>query len=273
MSVDLVNEKQQPWVPENVDYYVKESRLINQPEIDLWQFCETNANREYLDHSFSTGANLDKDYVAKPIHHLNLDSKEWLEWALKNKNTCQKKYYEARPYHVGSAIPLMEMPMQVGYNHRNTVEYNWGLYGNAAEEIKELLGGRSVFEEMGFDYDSALPRFLVYMPGNVLPWHFDTLNGWCRENAHLNPRITDDSDAPMYEPGTHICDIGFVKRYLVMVNDWHWGHMLQMENSFFPRWKSGEVYDIPANVYHLSANAGIELKMTCSITGAKKFEV
>ena len=51
-----------------------------------------------------------------------------------------------------------------------------------------------------------------------------------------------------------------------MISEWHWGHMLQMENSFFPRWKSGEVYEIPKNVYHLSANAGLKLKITLNVS-------
>jgi hypothetical protein len=88
----------------------------------------------------------------------------------------------------------------------------------------------------------------------------------------LNPRIADGDDIVKGVEGENICDLGYVKRYLVTVNDWHWGHVLQMENSFFPQWKSGEVYDIPSNVYHLSANAGVEIKMTCSITGVKYFD-
>jgi hypothetical protein len=272
MSAELVQDKEQPYLPEDNTFYVKESRLAQQPEMDLWEFCETKANQNYLDYAFETGATLDKDYVAEPIHHLNLDSSQWLDWALKNKDSCQKKYYEQRPYHTGINKMAMDLPMNIGYNHRNTVEYNWGLYGNSAEEIKEMLGGREAFREMNIDYDTAMPRFLVYLPGNVLPWHFDTLNGWCRDNADLNPRVADGTDISKGAAGDNICDLGYVKRYLVMVNDWHWGHVLQMENSFFPRWKSGEVYDIPSNVYHLSANAGVEIKMTCSITGVKYFD-
>ena len=33
--------------------------------------------------------------------------------------------------------------------------------------------------------------------------------------------------------------------------------MLQMANSYYPRWKSGDVYEIPQKVYHLSTNAGM----------------
>ena len=99
---------------------------------------------------------------------------------------------------------------------------------------------------------------MAYQPGQTLPWHFDYLGGWCRINKHLNPN-----------PDTRQCDIGEMKRYLVMITDWHWGHMLQMANTFWPKWKSGDVWEIPMEVYHLSTNAGMSLKLSMSITGAK----
>ena len=181
-----------------------------------------------------------------------------MDWALANKDICQKKYYECRPYHVGETRMSMDLPSTVGYNHRNTVEYNWGLYGDSNERLKELVGGKKAFEQMGIAYDSALCRLLVYTPGNILPWHYDTLNGWCRDFAHLNPDME-----------TGRCDEGEIVRWLLMVSDWHWGHVIQMANSFFPKWKSGEVYDIPRNVYHLSANVGITVKSTMNISGVK----
>ena len=43
--------------------------------------------------------------------------------------------------------------------------------------------------------------------------------------------------------------------------------MLQMANSYYPRWKSGDVYEIPQKVYHLSTNAGMTLKLSLSLSG------
>lgn len=54
-----------------------------------------------------------------------------------------------------------------------------------------------------------------------------------------------------------------------MINDWHWGHVIQFQNSYFPKWKSGEVYDLPIPQPHCSANIGMRIKLTCSISGAK----
>ena len=68
------------------------------------------------------------------------------------------------------------------------------------------------------------------MPGMILPWHVDNLGNWCRNNKHLNPDID-----------TQMCDLGPIKRYLVAITDWHWGHVIQFQNSYFPNYKSGEV--------------------------------
>ena len=70
-----------------------------------------------------------------------------------------------------------------------------------------------------------------------------------------------------------MCDPGPIKRYLVMITDWHWGHVLQFQNSYFPRWKKGEVYDLPIPQLHCSANMGMRLKLTCSISGAMTNEI
>ena len=176
-----------------------------------------------------------------------------------NRHTCQKRYYEARPYHNGRSELTENFPMKVGYNARNTVEYNWGLYGDSNQKVKDLLGTRKVWEEqIGIDYDTALIRLLAYMPGMILPWHVDNLGNWCRNNKHLNPDID-----------TQMCDLGPIKRYLVAITDWHWGHVIQFQNSYFPNYKSGEVFDLPIPQPHCSANMGMRMKVTCSISGAK----
>ena len=75
-----------------------------------------------------------------------------------------------------------------------------------------------------------------------MPWHHDNLGNWCRNNKHLNPRVDEQ-----------MCDLGPIVRDLVMITDWHWGHVLQIENSYFPNWKSGEVYNLPIPRPHIVA--------------------
>ena len=54
-----------------------------------------------------------------------------------------------------------------------------------------------------------------------------------------------------------------------MISDWHWGHVIQFENSYFPNYKSGDVFDLPIPRPHCSANIGMRIKLTCSISGAQ----
>ena len=47
-----------------------------------------------------------------------------------------------------------------------------------------------------------------------------------------------------------------------------YNYLLQIENSYFPNWKSGELYNLPMPRPHCSTNMGMKLKLTCSISGA-----
>ena len=250
-------------VPEDPKYYMETSRMARYPEVTLWDFIENNPDKQWIEFANDTGANLTDEHNAEDWFLGNFDaisSKKdaFIDFMMTNKDTCQKKFYEARPYHTGVNEFTEDMPMKVGYNWANCCEYNWGLYGDSKDKLKEILG-RQFFEDINMDYDTCLPRLMAYLPGQTLPWHFDYLGGWCRENANLNP-----------DPDTRQCDLGEMKRFLMFVTDWHWGHMLQMANTFYPKWKSGDMYEIPMMVYHLSTNAGMSLKLSMSLTGVIK---
>jgi hypothetical protein len=249
-------------IPADIGIYTRESEMKQYPEVELWDFIEQRPDKAYEKWAYDIGSDLTTEYEAKPLNRLDINEEDFIDFMMSNKDTCQKKFYEKRPYHNGISELTMNLPMKCGYNHRNTIEYNWGLYGDSNERIKELLGSRKVWEDkIGIDYDTALIRLLAYLPGQILPWHHDNLGNWCRNNKNLNP----DIDKQM-------CDLGPIKRYLVMITDWHWGHVLQFQNSYFPRWKSGEVYDLPIPQPHCSANMGMRLKLTCSISGALTHE-
>ena len=244
-------------LPSNPKELIANSKMVHSPEVTLEDFLNAKPDREYEQYALSTGANLKSEYKAKPLSRLKLDQKQFEIFMQENMEHCEKKYYE-KTYQAGVNELTMNLPMKCGYNHRNTCEYNWGEYGDTQQKLKTLLGGREAIEEqLGFDYETASVRLLAYLPGQVLPWHFDNMGNWFKKNQQLNPNIDEMT-----------CDLGDIKRYFVAVSDWHWGHMLQIANSYFPKWKSGEVYDIPKVVYHLSANVGIKLKITASITGA-----
>ena len=86
-------------------------------------------------------------------------------------------------------------------------------------------------------------------PGQATPWHFDVH----RAVAEKAKKISDKKEN--------------VKRYLLFLEDWHWGHFLQIGNSVLSHWKSGDIYTWNYGMYHLSRNGGIVPKWTCQITG------
>ena len=256
----LLSEKYNE-LPSDPKDLIADSLMANSPEVTLEDFMNNRPDKAYEKYAVSTGADLETEYKAKPISRIKIIPEQFEMFMKDNMEHCEKKYYE-KTYQAGVNELTLNLPLRCGYNHRNTCEYNWGEYGDTQKRLKLLLGGKETIEdELGFDYNTASVRLLAYLPGQILPWHFDNMGNWFKKNQGLNPNLD-----------TMTCDLGDIKRYFIAITDWHWGHVLQIANSYFPKWKSGEVYDIPKGVYHLSANIGIRLKLTASITGVVKEE-
>jgi len=86
-------------------------------------------------------------------------------------------------------------------------------------------------------------------PGNTNPWHFDTYQG-AVEKGNLTDKERKN-----------------VKRYLLFLENWDWGHFLQVGNSVLTHWKAGDMYTWDYGMYHLSTNGGVTPKWTCQVTG------
>lgn len=252
----ILFEEEYSNLPEDPRALTENSKMAEQPEMELSAFLKAQPYKDWENYTKATGADLEAEYKAEPLAKIKINVAAFEQFMMDNQELCEKKYYE-HTYQKGVNELTMNWPMKCGYNHRNTTEYNWGEYGDTQLKLKQLIGGKTVIQEqLGFDYDTASVRLLAYLPGHILPWHFDNMGNWMKKNNNLNPNIE-----------TMTCDKGDIKRYFVAITDWHWGHVLQIANSYFPRWKSGEVYNIPKGVYHLSANIGMKIKITASITG------
>ena len=59
-------------------------------------------------------------------------------------------------------------------------------------------------------------------------------------------------------------------RVLLFVDDWHWGHFLQVGNQVVSNWKKGDIYSWKSDRYHLATNSGITKRYTIAITGYSK---
>lgn len=85
------------------------------------------------------------------------------------------------------------------------------------------------------------------IPGQSLPWHYDTFTGFMRKH-----NLTDDR---------MIC------RYLIFLEDWEWGHFFVCGNSVIHQWERGDIIHIPYRMHHASCNVGMSPKLTLTITG------
>jgi len=125
-----------------------------------------------------------------------------------------------------------------GYTENNTISLQM-----TDKDFPEIL--KPFKEFSGFDKCSIVA--LKQYPGQFLPWHIDTLVGIRKEY-----NITENVD---------------VIRYGLMLEDWKWGHYFLAGNSVFHQWKQGDIIQFPPNLHHVTCNAGMEPKLTMTVTG------
>lgn len=88
----------------------------------------------------------------------------------------------------------------------------------------------------------------VQLPGQTIPCHVDTYSSYMRRMGEY----------PDYTK---------LKRYMVFVNDWDWGHFFHYGNTVINQWQAGDMWDLRNGVYHGSANAGVNPKITIHWSG------
>jgi hypothetical protein len=127
-----------------------------------------------------------------------------------------------------------------GYTEHNTI-----LWKTTAREPKLTFDWeQTIIDQLPLDH--AVAALTRQDPGQILPWHEDKF--------FMLRRLYPEDVRPIW-------------RFLLMMEDWKIGHILQINNSVFSHWKRGDVVVWKPSTMHLAANAGIEVKWTCNITG------
>ncbi len=90
-------------------------------------------------------------------------------------------------------------------------------------------------------------------PGSTNPWHYDTFAGMSKMKTDPKSKVKKK-----------------IMRVLLFVDDWHWGHFLQVGNQVVSNWKKGDIYSWKSDRYHLATNSGITKRYTIAITGYSK---
>jgi len=262
------------------DMFTKDSGqdLSKQAEMNLFDFIENDRNAEFVAGVKAHGGFQPREdqLALSKVSNIGPLQSDVIDWMCRNPKLGQRKWYQEKGFTCEEAKPHMRWPGEIGYNEWNVGEYCFGIRGNSDDQLKEVFGGKAAFEKIGMDMDHCLARLLVYMPGNLIPLHLDNFVSFGETFHYLNCKILrgdgvkdrlaagqDRWDLQQYS----VCDLGRVGRRLITVSDWAWGQTLMFENTHIPRWKSGDVWNVPSSIYHVSGNAGPRLKMTCIFTG------
>ena len=190
--------------------------------------------------------NLKEHIQVDKLCTLEIDPKEFEDFANKNRQEAIIKSYHPRPFLNAETNEQAINANWIGYNEHNTTETNWGLDPKHNKILKEIVG-RENFRRLGLDPNETLLRLLEYMPGQCLPLHHDGFEGFKKLYGKENST-----------------------RFFVAISDWDWGHVFQIHDNIIANWKSGDTYIVPAGVFHASANFGIAPKYTLTITGVRK---
>ena len=129
-----------------------------------------------------------------------------------------------------------------GYKDCNSEYYQWI---DTREEMPKFFEKVKKLTKL----DSATVACFKQEPGNTNPWHFDSYASAIKKYG-LSENERDK-----------------IVRYLIFLEDWDWGHIIQIGNNVLSQWKKGDIYTWKYGMYHLSSNAGITPKWTCQVTG------
>lgn len=135
---------------------------------------------------------------------------------------------------------------RLGYTKDNTRSWET----TAARPPLIMDWEKALVEKLPLDY--AICRPTLQMPGNIMPWHEDKF-------FYFRRQYPDMSD--------------WVARFIVFQNDWTQGQIIQAGNSICSHWRAGDVIVWHPNRWHLSANAGIQGKWSCNVTGILHKEI
>ena len=181
----------------------------------------------------------------------NLNFKKYKSKFIDKKPESSVKLYDD-DFKNGKIIPTQLSPNSIGackldhikhgYNDNNSLYCQWI---DNRDEMPKVF--RKIKKFSGLDF--ATIACMKQEPGNTNPWHFDNYLG-ALKRANLEYK-----------------DIKKIRRYLLFLEDWDWGHILQVGNNVLSNWKAGDLYTWDSGIYHLSANCGISAKWTCQITG------
>jgi hypothetical protein len=133
-----------------------------------------------------------------------------------------------------------------------------GYSADAAMYRVQNCAADSVFNDYAkqIGLQASVSRYHVQFPGEVTVWHTDIYSPAHEFLAHMD-------DIPDEEIGKD----RQIRRILISLQDWDWGHMLIFGKTPWVNWNAGDVIYWEYGVPHGSANMGFKPRVSVSITG------
>lgn len=120
-------------------------------------------------------------------------------------------------------------------------------------------GNQSYFSEFAKEIglENSLARYHVQFPGEVTSWHTDI---YSPAHEFLSELAEEQSDESVGKDKN-------IRRILIALEDWQWGHFLQFGMTSWINWSAGDVIYWDYGVPHGGANMGYVPRISVSITG------
>lgn len=141
-----------------------------------------------------------------------------------------------------------------GTDHDNIIENDFLSWGYNKEMIqynrtyKVPDGLKKIADELHLEHPDI--RIHRQMPGMVAPVHIDT---FCS-----HPVMEEHPEK----------DVSLLRRFLIQLTDWDWGHFWDFGNNHWSHWKAGDVvYFESRDIPHCTANSGMTPRVTMVVTG------
>ena len=190
------------------------------------------------------------------MHNVEFDWKALGDWAIEkcNEHLTPQKYwwydYEQDAVMHGqdnvNNMPIYEQAKMALKNNTHT-KYNSQYFKIANEEFGDWYEPLAkMFPNL--KRDKLGISLFVQPPGHTIWSHVDTYSSFIR-------RTNGEADYTV------------LRRYMTFVKDWDWGHFFHYGNHCFNQWKAGDSWDLKPGIYHGSANAGVNPKITIHWSG------
>ena len=190
----------------------------------------------------------------------DFDWKALGDWAIKkcNEHLTPQKYWwyddeNDAVMHANdnvNSMPIKEQALLALKNNTHT-KHNSQYFKIANEEFGEYYEPlKKMFPNLKEDKMGV--SLFVQPPGHTIWSHTDTYSSFIRRTGEAK------------------ADYTVLRRYMAFVRDWDFGHFFHYGNHCFNQWRAGDLWDLKPGIYHGSANAGINPKITIHWSGELK---